>query len=65
MPRPPRTFTAAEIADARHRYEETDEPLIPIADRLGIGERTLHRYITRWGWRRRLPKPPPPPAAVV
>ena len=61
MSRPPRTFTAAAIADARYRYEETDEPLVLIAERLGIGERTLNRYVARLKWRRRLPKPSPPP----
>lgn len=64
MSRPPRTFTVAEIADTRHRYEETDEPLISIAERLRIGERTLQRYIARWKWRPRLPKPSPPPTPM-
>jgi len=64
MPRPQRTFTATEIADTRYRYEETDELLVSIADRLGIGERTLQRYIARWKWRPRLPKPQSPPASI-
>ncbi|MEA2876070.1 MAG: hypothetical protein QOF14_1266 [Hyphomicrobiales bacterium] len=55
MPRPPRIFAPAALADARYRYEETMEPFASIAARLGIGERTLHTNIRAWGWRRRRP----------
>jgi hypothetical protein len=55
MPRPPRIFAPAALADARYRYEETMEPFASIAKRLGIGERTLHTNIRAWGWRQRRP----------
>ncbi len=55
MPVPPRTFAPAALADARYRYEETKEPVATIADRLGIGLRTLHSNIRTWGWRQRRP----------
>lgn len=52
---PPRSFPPAALTDARHRYEETKEPVASIAGRLGIGERTLHTNIRAWGWRQRKP----------
>ena len=55
MPVPPRTFASEALADARYRYEETKEPVAEIADRLGIGERTLYSNIRTWGWRQRRP----------
>jgi transposase-like protein len=55
MPVPPRTFASEVLADARYRYEETKEPVAEIADRLGIGERTLYSNIRTWGWRQRRP----------
>jgi hypothetical protein len=64
MPVPPRSFSRAALADARHRYEETREPVDDIATRLGIGTRTLHTNIRRWKWRLRRPQVPytSPPA---
>ena len=53
MPVPPRIFTPEALADARFRYEETDEPNVSIARRLGISERTFSRNVVRWGWERR------------
>src|ERR1041385_9036691 len=70
MPVPARSFTPEQLADARYRCEETDEPHASIAKRLGISERTLRRNIVRWSWeKRRHPRrinrlqPAPPPAA--
>jgi hypothetical protein len=53
MPVPPRISSPEALADARSRYEETDEPNVSIARRLGISERTLSRNVVRWGWERR------------
>ena len=70
MPVPARIFTPDEIADARYRYEETDEPNASIAKSLRISERTFSRCVVKWGWvRRRQPlrknmlQPPPPPVS--
>jgi hypothetical protein len=52
---PPRSFSRAALADARHRYEETKESVASIAVRLGVGERTMHTNIHKWGWRLRRP----------
>lgn len=53
MPVPPRIFAPEALADARHRYEETDEPNVSIARRLAISERTFSRNVVKWGWERR------------
>ena len=53
MPVPPRIFSPEALADARYRYEETDEPNASIARRLGISDRTFSRNVVRWGWERR------------
>ncbi len=53
MPVPARIFSPEALADARLRYEETDEPNVSIARRLGISERTFSRNVVKWGWERR------------
>lgn len=53
---PPRSFSPAALADARYRYEQTKEKVASIADRLGIGERTLHSNIHKWNWYPRRPR---------
>jgi hypothetical protein len=53
MPVPSHTFAPEALADARCRYEETDEPNVSIARRLGISERTFSRNVVKWGWERR------------
>jgi hypothetical protein len=64
MSKPPRSFAPADLADARYRYEETNETVASIARRLGIGERTLHSNIVFWGWhQRRQPRPNVTPRA--
>jgi hypothetical protein len=55
MSLPPRSFSRAALADARRRYEETKELVPSIARRLGVGERTMHTNIRKWGWRLRRP----------
>jgi hypothetical protein len=53
MPVPPHIFAPEALADARYRYEKTDEPNVSIARRLGISERTFSRNVVKWGWERR------------
>jgi aminoglycoside phosphotransferase (APT) family kinase protein len=50
-----KSYTAAELADIRFRYEETPEPLWSIARRHNMDERTLNRLVRRQGWRMRAP----------
>src|SRR5437763_1986410 len=64
MSKPPRSFAPADLADARYRYEQTNETVASIARGLGIGERTLHSNIVFWGWRpRKQPRPKVTPRA--
>jgi hypothetical protein len=48
-----RTFTDSLLADARERYENTDEVVASIAADLGIEINTLYRNMKKWGWRLR------------
>ena len=70
MPVPARIFTPEQDANARYRYEETDESNASIARSLRVSERTFSRYVVKCGWvRRRQPlrrnmlQPPPPPVS--
>jgi len=53
MPVPARIFMPEQSANARFRYEETDEPNASIARSLGISERTFSRNVVKWGWEKR------------
>ena len=53
--RPMRGFTPQAIANARKRYEDTDEPQSSIAADLGVHPRSLSRIAEARGWKRRLP----------
>jgi hypothetical protein len=50
-------YTPEFIAHIRHRYEDTDEPLVKIAADCGMTERTLHRIREREGWSPRSERP--------
>jgi hypothetical protein len=53
-----KTFTPELIANGRHRYENTDEPVASIAADFGVDRRTFDRYVHRWGWTPRRQRPP-------
>jgi hypothetical protein len=46
-------YTDSVLAAARHRYENTNQPLRSIAAELLIGERNLQRLVTTDGWAKR------------
>jgi hypothetical protein len=47
-------YTETIVAAARHRYENTNQPLRSIAAELLIGERNLQRMVTKYGWAKRI-----------
>lgn len=49
----PERFTGSVIAAVRQRYEETDQLIVSIAAEFGVGERTIGRWISAHGWRKR------------
>jgi hypothetical protein len=51
-------FTPELIANGRHRYEQTDEPVGSIAADFGVNRRTMDKYVHLWGWRPRKERPP-------
>jgi hypothetical protein len=53
-----RGFTPEALANARGRYEETDEPQASIALDLGIDRRTLDWVAKKHGWSLRKDRPP-------
>ncbi len=48
-----RGFTPEAIANARRRYEDTDEPQHSIAEDFGVHRKTLDRLAKEQGWRLR------------
>jgi hypothetical protein len=62
-----RGYTPEALANARWRYEETNEPQASIALDLGIDRRSLHGVAQKHGWRLRKDRPPRdlPPALKI
>jgi hypothetical protein len=56
-------YTAELLENARHRFEETDEPATSIAADLGVHRNTLRRVSAREGWKRYVPTRDLSPAA--
>ncbi|ABE39210.1 conserved hypothetical protein [Rhodopseudomonas palustris BisB5] len=56
--RPIRGYTPEALANAKHRYEETDELQDSIATDLRISRRTLDKLAKREGWKLRKDRPP-------
>jgi hypothetical protein len=49
----PERFTDSVVAAVRRRYEDTDQLIVSIAAEFGVGERTIGRWISAHGWRKR------------
>jgi hypothetical protein len=62
-----RGYTPEALANARWRYEETNEPQASIALDLGIDRRSLHGVAQKHGWSLRKDRPPRdlPPALKI
>jgi hypothetical protein len=62
-----RTYTPELIANIRHRYVETPEPVVSMAADLGIHPSSVHRLARSRGWVRRNQLPPRgmPPALRI
>jgi hypothetical protein len=60
-------LSEALLDNIRHRYEDTDEPLVPIAVDAGMLASSLRRKARKLGWRLRKDRPPRglPPALAV
>ncbi len=49
----PERFTDSVVAAVRRRYEDSDQLIVSIAAECGVGERTIGRWISAHGWRKR------------